>query len=538
MSDSGKKNVHGEFAPSPKGKVTPAQVTEESTLRRGAIDWKQVAILSIAGCGPASVIALNLQFMGQFAGAALVLAFVIVWPGILLLVNTFAEFSKRLPTSGGLYTWNSKAWGAKAGFVYGWMFIGAYLVFSAAGFAVFGGWVEQWLGAQFDLSIPWWLFTFAALAYVSLLAYLGITQSLHAALTLLAIEIVVLLALAAWIFIEGPRSGDSFGLVPFEVSSATALGWGGVGLAMTYAVLSHVGIEEGATLGLEVRDPKRGIPRGLWIAAVVVPAFYVLVAYAMVYGYGINSMQEFGEDPAPLQTIAQTYWGELGLTVVVLATLSSILAFSQTAFIAGARVLYTLGREQVLPHSLSKVSKRQTPVAAIATMAIISMLLGVPLAFMVGPFNVWGYFGFLISIAFLVSYIATNLGLVKYMRRIGEFEWFRHGVLGVVGSLIFLYPLYKTVWPLAGGIYSALPFVYLAWVALGVGLMLHTVRSRPEVMDRIGTSLAEGDESIPEPHSPHNLSPETWERRRRGGGSTEGEGMEDRERSTTTGPSD
>lgn len=500
MSDPNDVHTHGEFAASPHGEATPAQVTSERTLRRGAINWKQVAVLSVAGCGPASVIALNLQFMGQFAGAALVLAFVLVWPGILLLVNTFAEFSKKLPTSGGLYTWNSKAWGANVGFVYGWMFIGAYLVFSAAGFAVFGGWVEEWLKTQFDLAVPWWIFTFLALAYVSTLAYLGITQSLHAALGLLGFEMVVLLALAVWIFISGPQSGGGFGVTPFQVSSAGALGLGGVGLAMTYGVLSHVGIEEGATLGMEVKEPKRQIPRGLWVAAVVVPAFYVLVAYAMVYGYGIDKMTEFGQDPAPLQTIASSYWGQAGLAIVVLATLSSILAFSQTAFLAGARVLYTLGRERVLPHRLGAVSGRQTPGVAIAVMGVLSMVLGVPLAFLVGPFNVWGYFGFLISIAFLVSYIFTNVGLVRYMRRIGEFQWFRHGVLGLLGSIVFLYPLYKTVWPLQPGIYGALPFVYLAWIAIGVGLLVHTLRRRPDVMERIGTSLAEGDDSLPERH--------------------------------------
>ncbi|OKH65569.1 APC family permease [Mycolicibacterium sp.] len=471
--------------------ISPDPATAEPGLRRAAINWKQVAILSVAGCGPASVIALNLQFMGQFAGAALVLAFLLVWPGILVLVNTFAEFSKRLPTSGGLYTWNSKAWGPNLGFVYGWVFIGAYLVFSAAGFAVFGGWVQEWLATQFGVNVPWWVFTFLALTYVCVLAYLGITQSLHAALALLAFEIIVLLALAVWIFVTGPQTGGTFGVTPFQVSSAGALGLGGVGLAMTYAVLSHVGIEEGATLGLEVTEPKRQIPRGLWVAAVVVPVFYLVIAYAMVYGYGIDNMTAFGEDPAPLQTIAQTYWGEVGLAIVVLATVSSILAFSQTAFLAGARVLYTLGHERVLPKGLAKVSGRHTPVVAIFVMGVLSMALGVPLAFLVGPFNVWGYFGFLISIAFLVSYIFTNIGLVRYMRRIGEFHWFRHGVLGVVGSIVFLYPLYKTVWPLQSGIYGALPFVYLAWIAMGIGLLRHTLRKRPEVMERIGTSLAE-----------------------------------------------
>jgi amino acid transporter len=238
---------------------------------------------------------------------------------------------------------------------------------------------------------------------------------------------------------------------------------------------------------------------------VVVPVFYIVLAYAMVYGYGIDHMKQFGQDAAPLQTVAQSYWGEVGLVVIVLATVSSILAFSQTAFIAGARVLYTLGRERVLPSPLGRVSKRQTPGVAIAVMGVLSMVLGVPLAFLVGPFNVWGYFGFLISIAFLVSYIFTNIGLVKYTRRIGEFHWLRHGLLGVVGSIVFLYPLYKTVWPLQSGIYGVLPFVYLAWIVVGIALLLPTLRRRPEVMHRIGPSLAEGDDTLSDPHSAHTV---------------------------------
>lgn len=472
-----------------------SQATEAKS--RG-INWRQVAILSMAGCGPAAVIALNLQFMGQFAGAALVFAFVLVWPGVLLLANTFAEFSKRLPSSGGLYTWNSHAWGKNFGFVYGWNFIGAYIVLAAAGFTVFGGWISEWLNSQYGVNVPWWLFTGGAVIYVVILAYMGIQQSLHAALALLGIECAVVFALAVYIIVNGPVSGTGFGVEPFLPSAAGTAGWAGIGLAMTYGVLSHVGVEEGATLAREVPNPKREVPKGLWIAAIVVPGFYVFVSYAMVYGYGIGRMEEFGADDAPLQTLAVMYWGDWGLAIVVAAIISSILAFSQAGFLAGTRVLYTLGKDRMLPQWLSTLSPRNTPHWAVLTMGIITIALGAPLAFITGPFNVWGYFGFLISIAFLVSYIFTNIGIIRYTRRIGEFHWFRHGLLGLLGALIFLYPLYRVVWPLPPGIYGVLPFVYLAWIVLGIAFLMHTRAVRPEVMDEIGTTMAGVEDDHPD----------------------------------------
>lgn len=279
--------------------------------------------------------------------------------------------------------------------------------------------------------------------------------------------------------------------MPFLPSSAGAGGWTGIGLAMTYGVLSHVGIEEGATLGHEAKDPKGNIPRGLWIAAIIIPLFYIFISYALVYGYGIDNMSQFGADDASLQTLGLQYWGRYGLAIVSIAAISSILAFSQAAFIAGARVLYTLGHERVFPNWLGHTSKRQTPHRAVFAMCALSILLGVPLALITGPFNVWGYFGFLISIAFLVSYVMTNVGMIIYMQRIGEFQWFRHGVLGILGTLIFLYPLYRTVWPLAPGVYGVLPFVYIAWLVAGVVFLWHTRMVRPGVIDSVGSLLAE-----------------------------------------------
>lgn len=487
-------SAHNEDGPprSRQSDKTDEQVTTRNGLKRAGLDWKHVAILSIAGCGPASVIALNVQFMGTFAKANLVLAFVFVWPGILLIANTFGEFAKRLPTSGGLYTWNVHAWGPNVGFVYGWTFIGSYLVFSAAGFAVLGGWLNEWIETVSGVNIPWWLFTLLGLFYIAVLAYLGIVESLKAMTIFLATEAALLVVLSLWIIFSG---GGPQGLTMAPLTPGSGVGTVGlasIALAMTYAVLSHVGIEEGATLGQEMNAPQRNVAKGIWVTAILVPIFYIFVSYAMVIGFGVSNMGEkWANDPAPLQSIAQSYWGNAGLSIVSLSAAISILAFSQGCFLAGVRVLYTLGREGVLPRSFSRVSKRGTPSAAIIAMLVVSVGLGFPLAVVAGPFNVWGLFGFLISVAFTVSYIVTHAGLIKYMLRIGEFKIFRHGILGGVGALVFLYPLIRTVYPLTPGAYSVLPFIYVAWVLIGVGLLLYTRRRRPHVIGALGTSVAE-----------------------------------------------
>lgn len=471
----------------------------EAGLKRNAVTWRNVAILSVAGAGPAASIALNLQFMSQTAGVALVLAFVLAWPAVLILANSFVEFSKRIASSGGIYTWNARAWGAHVGFVYGWLIIGAYLVLTAAGFAIFGGWMQDYLQNQFSVDVPWWVFTFAGMGYVTVLALRGVTQTLESTLALLGFEVLLLIVLGVWMLVDGGPQGLS--AAPFEPSSASG-GFTAIGLAMTFAVLSHIGLEEGSTLGEETGEARRAVPRGLLAAAIVVPVFYIFLSYAMVTGYGVGNIAAFAKDTAPLQTLAKHYWGSVGLSVISLAAASSILAFTQAAFSACTRVLYTLGRERLLPGTFARVSPRQTPVTAIYATVGIAIVLGVPLAATKGPFNVWGYYGLLVSISFLVLYTLTNLAVIKWARDAGEFRWIRHGVLGVVGAALLIYPLYRTVIPLPTGVLGVMPFVFLGWLALGVAMLLRTRVTRPEIIPRVGSYLALADEDEPAPAPP------------------------------------
>lgn len=464
----------------------PEAPATQSGLQKNSLTWKHVTVLSLAGCGPAASIALNLQFMSQFAGIALVLAFLLVWPAILLLMNSLAQFSRHIHTAGGLYSYNLRTWGANFGFVYGWVFLGAYMILSAAGFAVFGGWLSEWLGSQFQVMIPWWLITLTAVAVVTALSMRGTTESMRTSLILVGFSVLVILALAVWILLSGGDSvAGGLSIEPLLPSGAGTAGWSGIGLAMSYAVLSHAGIEEGTTLAEEVKEPKRNVPKGLWLVALILPAFYILVSFAMVHGYGIAKIDAFSQDAAPLQTIALHYWGEIGLGVVVIAAIVSILGFSQAGFLAGTRVLYTLGRDHVLPRWVGQTSSRKTPANASLVMGAVTILLGVPLALVTGPFQVWGYFGFLIGIAFLVSYIITNVALIVYTRRIGVFSWLKHGLPAGAAALIFAYPLYRTVWPLPPGEYAVLPLVYIGWVVLGILLLAHTRARRPEVLKRM-----------------------------------------------------
>lgn len=472
------------------------QATGGSTeLRRNALSTRHVAVMAMAGTGPASVIALNLAFMGTFSGKALVLSFVFVMIVVLLLTNTFVEFSRRIPSAGSMFTWNTAAFGPNFGFLYGWFFAGAYLSLSSAGFVVLGGWAEEYFTAHIiRTDIPWWVYTLIGIGYSAALAWLGVTRSIRSALLLLGFELAVMVALGVWMVSSG--GVDTFQSAPFRPGSSIG-GWAGIGLAMTFGVLSVVGYEEAATLAEETRESHRAVGRGLWIAGAAIPLFYILMSYAVVVGYG--DIKKFSADPAALQTLGTRYWGGgVGLAIVVIAVLSSILAFSQTAFNAGFRVVYALGRERLLPHQLAVThAKYKTPTRAIVVWAVVVIAAGMPLGFITKPFDVWGYFGFMISVAFLIVYGLTNFALVRHIRRNSpqEFSPLRHALLPALAVIGVGYPLYRTVHPLPPSPYVYLPWVILAWALVGGVILIYLRATRPEDVARVGRSLSVIDEA-------------------------------------------
>jgi amino acid transporter len=466
---------------------------EETGLARNSVSALQVAIVSMAASGPAAGVALTMPAMAGLAGKAFVFALVFTFVIILMLTNTFVEFSKRIPSAGSLLAWNSAGLGSNFGFVFGWFFVGGYLLVAATGFSAFGGFAHDYFDGSLGINLPWWVFSAACAAYVLFFAWRGIAQTVESALVLLAFEIGVILLLTLWLVVTGHAQLES---EPFDPGAAPG-GWAGIGLAMTFGVLSLVGYEEAATLAEETKDARRSVSRGLWIAGTFMPLFFLVVGYVLVTSYG--SADNFASDPLAAQTLATEVWHSFGGVISVVVMLSA-LAFSQTAFNAGMRVIYSLARVNLLPPAFSRTHERyHTPSAAIVLFAAIVLPATFVASALVGPLELFGYYGFMTAIAFLVVYALTNVALTVFVRRHdpSEFSPVRHVLLPLIAMVGVLYPLYRTVHPLPDAPYPALTLIVVGWAAVGVALLVYVRSSRRADIDEVARAFAALDE--PEP---------------------------------------
>lgn len=469
--------------------ITPEQ---GGGLKRNAVPPRVVAITSMAAAGPAASIALALPVMVAFAGPAAIFALVVTLVAMACMTNTFAEFAKRIPSAGSLFAWNSAGLGSNFGFVFGWFFVGCYLIIAAQGFSVFGGFLNEYLATSLSIHIPWWILSAICIAYALGFSFRGISISAEAALFLLGAEVLILIALAVWLLVSGHTHLD---LNVFNPNTSPG-GWGAIGLAISFGVVGLAGFEEAATLGEEAEDPRCSVGRGLFTAVILLQAFFILVGWVLIDSY-VGGPKAFSEDPNGVQTLATTVWHSFGgiITVIII---SSILAFTLTAFNAGVRVIYSLARVGVMPATFGKTSKYNTPGPAIALLGAVTIPLCYILGAARGPIGAFATYGFLVSVAFAIVYLLTNAALVNYIRKYTphEFSIIRHVLIPLVAVAGVGYALYRTVIPLPAPPLNNLPWVIAAWAVLGVLILIYLRVSGKADVEDVGKAFAmEWDET-------------------------------------------
>ncbi|KPV43394.1 APC family permease [Alicyclobacillus ferrooxydans] len=460
-------------------------------LHRNLSVWDAI-IMSAAFMGPAVSMYYNTGYAASFAGAAMPLTFVISLAACLILANTIGEFSKIAPSAGAFYTFATKGFGPKTGFISGWLMNIGYSLLEPAEEALVGITVSEVLKTYLHILIPWYVISVIAWLFVLVLSSFGAKQSLKISLVLFAGEVMVLLVLCFIILARGGFDGIHFS--PFSPARSPS-GFSGIALGMVYGVLSFVGFESATTLAEEVRDARKNVYLALMGSTLGVGVLYVIATFAEVNGYGLNNMRALANDPSPFVTLASRYGSPLLVLLLALAGISSIIAVTINVHNAVARVIYAMGREGVLHSSLSKIHPEHgTPTNAIVTQSVLSLVVLLAMGFSVGPSNTYGYLGALLTLGIIPVYILAAIGFVRYQVMLGAVRKhpIQNAVLPVIAAFIMFIPLSASFYPIPPAPYNMLPYIVLAYVIGGFVFILRLARE-PERLQRVGQILADAD---------------------------------------------
>src|SRR3979409_816557 len=140
-------------------------------------------------------------------------------------------------------------------------------------YLIFGNVLSVYLQSHFNT--PTWLWApFAAIAGILVwaLVYRGVRLSSEAGVILGGFEIVVFLALAITLIIA---AGSNNTLSVFSPNTGNPHGWGSVFAGMVYTVLAFIGFEASLPLAEETKDPRRTIPRAVFLPCVSLGASFL-----------------------------------------------------------------------------------------------------------------------------------------------------------------------------------------------------------------------------------------------------------------------
>ncbi len=462
-----------------------------SHLKKDAIGVLGAVAISMAFMGPATAVFFNTNPMAAGAGYAIALSMFLALVISILVASSIAAFAKKIPTAGFAYTFNTHGFGKRGGFMTGWILVFAYGMVGPMLFSGIGAFTAQFVQTQWGLNIPWWVFTAAFIAIVWGIAALGINRSAETALIFLVLELGVMIAL--FVTVLG-NNGGNISFAPFNPANSLN-GISGIGIGILWGVLNFVGFESAATLGEETRDARRNIPIALFTAVLVVGVYFVLATFTVAVGFGQAHTDKLVSDSTPWSTLAGKYWGSGLAWILAITVLNSILANIISGSNATIRVLFSMGRERILPAALGRTTAKGIPIAALTFYMLLSLVLSVVGGALWGPFGAYGFYGTVLGLGILIIYILLNLALIRFYRREhpAEFSMIRHGLLPVLASLLMLLPIYGLIWPVPAYPNNLVPYIVAIWVVLGFGYLLFVASRRPAILEAMGRAL--GDES-------------------------------------------
>jgi amino acid transporter len=464
---------------------------EPSRLRRELHFWEAIA-LSIAIMAPTAAMALNGVGIAGLIGRAVPLAFLFALIGVLFVSYAFSMLTREVSHAGSVYALTGFTLGARAGFLAGWALLGTYLCFTVASSAEVGLFFSSFLASTgIADSADWIWIALVSAALIWLIAAGDIRVATRSLLTMEGISVTLIVILVVVIFARliggsAPDGHESSLADAFKLPSGTSLD--AVATAAVFGFLSFAGFEGAAALGEETDEPRRNIPRALFLAPLTMGIFYFFVILAQTLGFGTNEagVAAFAGSSSPLGDLSKAYVGQgLEDAINLGATISAFASALGTAT-AGSRVLYALSRDSLTSSPLARVSARSAaPVGALALVMAVGFvgLIGQRIAG-TNAVNAFFYPGTIGVLSLMIAYIATNLGAIKHLFFGAMKRPIWQIVFPVVGIAFLCFTIYKNVHGAAAP-YSHFPWYVLAWLAVGLVLIL----AAPGVAKRVGERL-------------------------------------------------
>ncbi len=416
---------------------------DHRTLKRelGVFGAVMMGMGSIVGTG----VFVSIGIAAGVAGPAVILAvaigaFVATFNGL-----NSAQLAANHPVSGGTYEYGYKFLNPTFGFTAGWMFLIAKSASAATAALGFAGYL---LGA-FGVTRPG-LIVPVAVAAVIVLTLIVLSGIRRSNLTNIVIVSITLASLAFFVPAGAPTA-LSDGAGNFAEFFSAPEGDGGLGALLFAGALmfvAYTGYGRIATLGEEVKEPRRTIPRAIVATLVITMTLYMAVAAVGVGAVGAGPLSEAaGRQAAPLVAAARAFNVPGASQILSFGAVTAMLGVLLNLILGLSRVLLAMGRRGDMPGVFGRLNASgTTPTAAVIMMGVV---IG-GLALIGDVRTTWSFSAFTV----LVYYAITDFAALFIPDKGRLFpRWV--AVVGVISCLSLAFFVEPRVWLTGLGLIGA-----------------------------------------------------------------------------------
>jgi len=442
----------------------------------GLFETTSIGIGAIVGGGILALAGVAMAATGPSAALAFGLNGCIA----LITALSFAELATAFPKSGGTYLYAKRVLTVGAAFYVGWVVWFASMV-AAALYAI--GLATFFLNSLVILlpAAPVWIDSRAAITFVSVIATVLCTFLLTHnpgsggnwvnIVKVVVFAMLILGGLYAWRR-DQPVALDH--LSPFFAEGPL-----GIVKAMGYSFIAFQGFDLIAAVAGEVKDPRRTIPRAMFLALGIALLIYlpllILIAIAGLPSGTVLAEFVSIKPETIIARAARTFLGPFGFWLVMVAGLLSMITALIANLFAAARIAQVMAQDRTLPTQLERNDpKLKTPVNAGWITAAIACLLMI----LVGDV---GRAGAASSLIFLISFaLVHGICILSRLRRADKngfhVPWFP--LLPILGGLCcaFLSIFQGVAVPAAGAI-------TVVWLIIGFFIYIWIFERRARILD-------------------------------------------------------
>jgi APA family basic amino acid/polyamine antiporter len=349
-----------------------------------------------------------------------------VFGGVFTLLGalSYGELAAMMPRAGGQYVFLREAFGRFPAFLFGWtLFLVIQTGFIAAvsiAFAKFLGVFLPGLAEEHKLltiplltspeaaALPEFLHKFelntaqlvacGVVVLLTVVNILGVREGAWVQNLFTVLKVAALAALIGFGFYHATDVGANFAHLTELVPGPKSLQVGilaGLAVALSKALFAYDAWNSATFVAEEVRQPQQTLPQALLLGTVVTMVVYVLTTAAYIANVPLSEMAQVAENRIA-HAVAQKLFGNLGVTLVVVAILISTFGCVNGLILSGARVCYAMAQDHLFFRSCAYLHpERKTPVWALLYQGAWSCVLA-----LTGSFNALLTYTTFASVAF------------------------------------------------------------------------------------------------------------------------------------------